>query len=157
MEITAIENKMYDICEIDIVYRPMFKMEERKQICSSLDVYDFIKKAIKIEDQNVVERFYVVALNNSNRILWYDMVSEGGITGTMVDIRLVMSRLLKSLSTAFICWHNHPSGKMEPSSADRDITEKLKKAAGLFDIKLLDHLIINSEGRFYSFSDEGLL
>jgi DNA repair protein RadC len=96
-------------------------------------------------------------LNNSNKTKGVYQLSSGGITGTVVDIRILFAIILKSLSVAIIIAHNHPSGKLMPSEADKQLTEKIKKAAAFFDIKVLDHLIITPDGSFYSFSDNGLL
>lgn len=82
-------------------------------------------------------------------------LSTGGITGTMVDIRLILSVALKEAATGIILAHNHPSGNLQPSSADRDLTAKIKDACKYFDISLLDHLIIAPDRKYYSFADEG--
>ncbi len=84
-------------------------------------------------------------------------VSNGGITGTLVDVRILFAVLLKSLTTAVILLHNHPSGTLKPSEADKRLTKKIKKAGELFDIKVLDHLILTPEGDYYSFADNGIL
>ena len=96
----------------------------------------------------------VVFLNNSNRTLGYSIASIGGITGTLVDVRLVLRGALLTQSTSIILVHNHPSGSLNPSLSDLSLTDKVKKAASLMDIKLLDHLILTDCG-FYSFADEG--
>lgn len=84
-------------------------------------------------------------------------LSQGGITSTLIDIRLLFAVILKSLSVAIILTHNHPSGKLEPSDADKKLTNKIKKASKLFDITILDHLIFAPDGDYYSFSDNGIL
>ena len=84
-------------------------------------------------------------------------LSQGGITGTLIDLRILFAVILKSLSVAIILTHNHPSGKLVPSEADKQLTNKIKNASKLFDIKLLDHLILIPDGDYYSFSDNGLL
>jgi DNA repair protein RadC len=96
-------------------------------------------------------------MNNGNKVKGIYQISQGGLTGTLVDLRILFAVTLKSLSVALIICHNHPSGLMRPSTADIELTEKIKKAAELFDIKLLDHLILAPDGGFYSFSDDGLL
>jgi len=95
-------------------------------------------------------------LSNNNKVLGVLEASTGGITGTIVDLRIIFSALLKANVTAFIIVHNHPSGKLAPSDADRQITRKIKEASKLLDIALLDHLIITEES-YYSFTDEGIL
>lgn len=102
------------------------------------------------------EEFWVLYLNNSNRVLKHEQLSKGGITGTLVDIRLALKLALELNATAMILAHNHPSGTLVPSEADKQLTRKFHKAAGSLDIKLLDHLIVTDKD-YYSFADEGLL
>lgn len=102
------------------------------------------------------EEFWVLYLNNSNRIIRHQQLSKGGITGTLVDVRLALKYALEVSATAIILAHNHPSGTLVPSEADKRLTAKFSNAAGSLDIKLLDHLIV-TEKEYFSFADEGLL
>ncbi len=102
------------------------------------------------------EEFWIVYLNNANRVLHTVLLSKGGITGTLVDVRLVMKEALELGAVALILAHNHPSGILTPSEADKNITQKLKEAGGTLDIKILDHLII-TEKDYYSFADHHIL
>jgi DNA repair protein RadC len=102
------------------------------------------------------EEFWILYLNNSNKVIQKNQLSKGGITGTLVDVRLVLKSALEFGATAFILCHNHPSGTLKPSQADKDITQKLKTAAQSLDIKVLDHLII-TEKTYFSFADENIL
>ena len=102
------------------------------------------------------EEFWVLFLNNSNKIIQKQQLSKGGITGTLVDVRLVMKKALEISATSIILCHNHPSGTLSISDADKQITEKIKKAGMSLDIKLLDHIII-TEKAYCSFADEGIL
>ena len=102
------------------------------------------------------EEFWILYLNNSNKIIKKNQLSKGGITGTLVDVRLVLKTALEYGATSLILCHNHPSGALKPSQADKDITQKLKKGAQSLDIKVLDHLII-TEQSYFSFADEGVL
>ncbi len=102
------------------------------------------------------EEFWIVYLNNSNKVLLTSQLSKGGLTGTLVDVRIVMKQALESGAVGLILAHNHPSGTMKPSREDRSVTEKLKKAAVALDIKVLDHLIITQKD-YYSFADKGVL
>lgn len=102
------------------------------------------------------EEFWVLLLNNSNKVVYKLQLSKGGLTQTIVDIRLIYKTALEHLATALILVHNHPSGQLNPSQADNDITQKIKKAGNTLDIKLLDHLIITQTG-YFSFADEGIL
>lgn len=102
------------------------------------------------------EEFWVLFLNNSNKVLAKHQVSKGGLTATVVDVRLLFKRALELASVAMIICHNHPSGKLTPSEADKQLTQKIKNAGLTLDIKLLDHLII-TEKDYFSFADEGQL
>ena len=96
-------------------------------------------------------------LNNSNKVKGVYQLSQGGITGTLIDLRILFAVILKSLCVAIILTHNHPSGKLQPSDADKRLTSKIKNASKLFDITILDHLIFAPDGDYYSFSDNGIL
>lgn len=102
------------------------------------------------------EEFWIVYLNNSNKVLHRAQLSKGGITGTLVDVRLVMKQALELGAVALILAHNHPSGTLKPSAADKQITQKLKIAAEALDIKVLDHVIITQK-EYFSFADEGII
>ena len=102
------------------------------------------------------EVFGVLFLNRANKINHFEIVSEGGITGTVADPRVILKKALEEDAVNLILCHNHPSGSLRPSRADEDLTAKIKQAAFYFDIKVLDHIIVSEEG-YYSFADEGLL
>lgn len=102
------------------------------------------------------EEFWILHLNNSNKVIEKQLISKGGLTGTLVDIRIVFKKCLEVLSTAIILGHNHPSGKLQASPADKQVTQKIKNAAATLDIKVLDHLIITQKA-YFSFADEGIL
>ncbi|MBD0824157.1 RadC family protein [Aestuariibaculum marinum] len=126
---------------------------EKKQISSSRSVFEVMQPVIG-ELQH--EEFWIIYLNNSNKVIQKNQLSKGGITGTLVDVRLVLKTALEVGATGLILAHNHPSGTLRPSEADKQITEKLKTAAQSLDIKVLDHLII-TENAYFSFADEGIL
>ncbi|MEH6408589.1 MAG: DNA repair protein RadC [Leeuwenhoekiella sp.] len=102
------------------------------------------------------EEFWIIYLNNSNKVIQKNQLSKGGITGTLVDVRLVLKRALELGATSLILAHNHPSGTLKPSEADKALTRKLKLASESLDIKVLDHLIV-TEKSYFSFADDGLL
>jgi DNA repair protein RadC len=104
----------------------------------------------------MLEEFKVLLLNRGNKVIGVYKASSGGITATIADSRLILATAIKSLSTSIILSHNHPSGNLKPSAADQDLTLKIKSACQYHDIKVLDHVIVSSEG-YYSFADEGLL
>ena len=101
------------------------------------------------------EEFWVLFLNNSNKVISKSQLSKGGISGTIVDVRLVFKLALEIGATSLILCHNHPSGNLDPSEADKQITTKLKTGGESLDVKVLDHLII-TETNYYSFVDEGI-
>jgi DNA repair protein RadC len=102
------------------------------------------------------EEFWVLFLNNSNKVILKSQLSKGGISGTIVDVRLVFKLALENGATGLILCHNHPSGGLIPSDADKQITKKIRQAGDSLDVKVLDHLII-TETKYYSFADEGIL
>lgn len=126
---------------------------EKKKISSSKSVFELMQPVI---GELSHEEFWIVYLNNSNKIILENQLSKGGITGTLVDVRLVLKQALEVGATGLILAHNHPSGTLKPSQADKQLTQKLKNAAESLDIKVLDHLII-TEKAYFSFADENLL
>jgi DNA repair protein RadC len=102
------------------------------------------------------EEFWIVYLNNSNKVIHKAQLSKGGITGTLVDIRLVMKQALEFGAVSLVLAHNHPSGTLKPSEADKKITKKLQKASEALDIRVLDHVII-TQNNYYSFADNNLI
>lgn len=156
MESAVLNNNWLVASEVELIYKSKVKASERPKVESS---YSAFQLALKAWDENkieLLEQFKVLMLSNSNAVLGVYEVSSGGITGTIVDIRLLFAALLKSKSTAMILVHNHPSGKLQPSNADKQITQKIKQASQILDIALLDHLIITPES-YYSFADQGVL
>ena len=126
---------------------------EKKKITSSVSVFEFMQPII---GELPHEEFWIVYLNNSNKVIQKNQLSKGGITGTLVDVRLALKTALEVGATGIILAHNHPSGTLKPSEADKQLTKKLKIGAESLDIKVLDHLII-TENAYFSFADENLL
>lgn len=124
-----------------------------EKITSSRSVFDVMQPIL---GELPHEEFWILYLNNSNKVIQKNQLSKGGITGTLVDVRLVLKSALEVGATSLILCHNHPSGTLKPSQADKDITQKLKTAAQSLDIKVLDHLII-TEKTYFSFADESIL
>lgn len=146
-----------NINEIKISYKEKITTTTANAIKSSTDAGNLLFDNWDKDIIGLQEAFKVLLLNNSNRVKGVYHLSTGGITGTLVDIRILFAVILKSLSVGIILAHNHPSGKLQPSEADKQLTQKIKKAAVYFDVKVLDHLILIPSGEFYSFSDNGLL
>jgi len=123
------------------------------KISSSKDAFELMQPSM---GELPHEEFWIVYLNNSNKVMHTAQLSKGGITGTLVDVRLVMKQALELGAVALILAHNHPSGGLKPSEADKQITQKLINAAVALDIKVLDHLIITQKD-YFSFADEKIL
>lgn len=123
-----------------------------KKITSSKAVFEIMQPII---GELPHEEFWVLFLNNSNKVISKSQLSKGGIAGTVVDMRLVFKLALENGATGLILCHNHPSGELNPSNPDKQITQKIKTAGELLDVKVLDHLII-TESKYYSFVDEGI-
>ncbi len=126
-----------------------------EKICvrNSTDIAHYLKTVLKDYSYEV---FAVLFLNRANKIKHFEIVSRGGITGTVADPRLILKKAVEQEATSLILSHNHPSGNLQPSQADQDITQKIKQAASYFDIRVLDHIIVSDEG-YFSFADEGLV
>ncbi len=143
--------------EIKISYQENNNTSKAVTITSSKEAAALIVKHWNQDTIAVQECFKVLLLNNANKVKGIYQVSTGSITGTLVDIRILFAVIIKSLSVGVILIHNHPSGKLLPSEADKQLTQKIKKAASFFDVKVLDHLIITPSGAYYSFADECIL
>lgn len=129
-------------------------VENKKEIIrNSKDVANYLKAQHQFKSHEV---FIAIFLNQANKILHNEMLSEGGITGTVVDPRILLRKALEHNAVSIILCHNHPSGNLNPSQADKQLTNKIKDAAKLLDITVADHIIVSSEG-YFSFADEGLI
>jgi DNA repair protein RadC len=126
---------------------------EKPLVKSSADIARYLQTLLSDYQHEV---FAVIFLNQANKINHFEIISEGGITGTVADPRIILKRALQEDAVNIVLCHNHPSGSLRPSRADQALTHKIKEAAGYFDIKILDHIIVSNEG-FYSFADEGIL
>jgi DNA repair protein RadC len=133
--------------------RKLSDAENVIQIKCSKDVSDIFQPLLA---DLQYEEFWILFLNRSNKVINRMKLSQGGISGTVTDVRMVMKKAIEYLASGIIVCHNHPSGNLNPSESDSKITQKIKDAGNLMDIQLLDHLII-SEKDYYSFADNGLL
>lgn len=125
----------------------------KEQITGSADVASYIRPVLGDLQH---EEFWIIFLNRGNRVIGRERLSQGGITGTVIDVRLVLKLALERYAVALVFCHNHPSGNLVPSDADKKITRQLKEASALMEIPVLDHLIVTQSG-YFSFADEGLL
>lgn len=126
---------------------------EKMIVTNSSDVADYLQTHLRDYKHEV---FAVLFLNRANKINDFKIISEGGITGTVADPRIILKKALEEDAVSLILCHNHPSGSLKPSRADEELTHKIKEAARYFDIKVLDHLIVSDDG-YFSFADEGIL
>jgi DNA repair protein RadC len=124
---------------------------EKPMVTSSKDVANYLQTLLRDHKHEV---FAVLFLNRANKINHFQIISEGGITGTVADPRIILKKALEEDAVSLILCHNHPSGSLRPSRADEELTLKIKEAARFLDIKVLDHIIVSEEG-YYSFADEG--
>lgn len=142
--------------EITVSYNAGIKWTERPQLKSSEKAVEYFRQ---IWDENTLdlrEETKVIYLNRSIRVVGHYHLASGSLTGCVFDIRLIAAIALKCMAAGVMVCHNHPSGDTQPSPADNEVTEKLKNALRLFDIKLFDHFILTKEG-YYSFADDGKL
>jgi DNA repair protein RadC len=133
--------------------RKLAELPELPQIKCSRDVFDLMHPLLSDLQH---EEFWILFLNRSNKVINRMKLSQGGISGTVTDIRMIMKKAIENLASGIIACHNHPSGNLSPSESDTRITQKIKDAGNLMDIQLLDHLII-SDKDYYSLADNGLV
>ena len=128
---------------------------EKIKISHPDDAYKFIKNFYS-DDIEIYESFFILMLNRANETTGYAKISQGGIVGTVVDIRLIAKYCIESLCTGIVMAHNHPSGKLVPSNEDNNMTKRIKESLKLFDIDVIDHLIVSKEG-YYSYQKDNKL
>lgn len=133
--------------------RDAFKVEVQKQITSSNDIFKLMSPVFRDLPH---EEFWVLYLNRSHKIIEKIKISQGGLSATVVDTRLILKKAIENLASAIILSHNHPSGQLKPSHQDKHLTEELKQACSYLNITVLDHVII-ADNQYYSFTDEGIL
>ena len=126
---------------------------DKVTIKSSKEIASYIRSLLRDLENEV---FGVVCLNHANRIKHYEVISIGGLTSTVADPRIIFKKALAADATSLILFHNHPSGNLQPSRADKELTQKIIEAGTLFDIRILDHIIVSEYG-YFSFADEGLI
>ena len=144
----------YTVGEVELTYKSTSR--SRSKIYSSEDAYKILLPTYKEGTICYKEYFKVLLLSQSNQVLGYTLISEGGITETCADVRVILQAALLTNSVALVLAHNHPSGNLKPIRQDMEITKQVKEAAKLMRISVIDHLILTDAG-YYSFADEGLL
>ena len=143
------------IAEICVSYKP--HATEMPTIKSSMDAHRVARCFYSEDTIALQEQFIIIYLNRQNKVLGVYPLSKGGITSTVADVRLIISVALKTAAVGVVISHNHPSGNLQPSTADKDLTQRIKQGCELLDIKLLDHLILTPDGNYLSFCDEEYL
>ncbi|MCF8716367.1 JAB domain-containing protein [Joostella atrarenae] len=143
--------------EIQLSYKEGFLTSHQTHIKCSKDAADLLYQSFDKHTIAMNETFKVLLLNHANGVKGIYTHSNGGITGTLVDIRIIFAVVLKSLSTSIILCHNHPSSNLKASTLDKELTRKIVKAASYMDVKILDHIILSPAGNYLSFADESLI
>jgi DNA repair protein RadC len=133
--------------------RQFSEVKPKQQIKNSRDIYEIIEPLLS---DLAHEEFWVLYLNKANKIIDRERISSGGVSGTVVDVKMIMKSAVEKLASGMSICHNHPSGNLHPSDADIQLTKKIKEAAKSLDILLLDHIIIGDKD-YYSFADEAML
>lgn len=145
-------NLDYKVGEVELTYKATTR--NKNKVSSSADAYQILLPTFKEGTIDYKEYFKVLYLNQANQVLGFTLISEGGITETNVDVRVILQAALLTNSVSIILAHNHPSGNLKPSKQDLELTQSIKEAAELMRIRVLDHIILTSE-KHYSFADEG--
>lgn len=144
-----------EAAEIQLSFKTKVKPSDRPKIHSSREAYEILIGAWRNDNIELFESFKVLLLNRAHRVLGVLKVSQGGISGTVADPKIIFGAALKCAASGIIIAHNHPSGNLQPSQSDIDLTKKIKEGCKLLDVNFLDHLICTTEN-YYSFADEGL-
>ena len=145
-----------NLAEIKVSYSSKVKVAQRRKVTSAKETEVIFREIWTKGTIELREEFYILLLNRANFVLGWCQISEGGLSGTVCDPRLVFSIALKCLACSVIIAHNHPSGNTQPSAADIQLTKNLFEGGKYLEIAVLDHLILTAES-FYSFADEGLI
>ena len=156
MESKKLKTAEFLLEEVELIYKPKFKISMRPVIKSSKDAYKLLLQTWDMDQIQLREQFKILLFNGAQRLLAISDLSKGGIHQTVIDTRLIFSTALKANAIYLMIAHNHPSGNLKPSRSDIASTLKIKTAGQFLDITLIDHLVISSEG-YCSMADEGLL
>jgi len=147
---------IFKVAEVQVSYKPDFKASKRPKITSSKQAYDLLIKHWDIGKIEFLEQSKMILLNRENRVLGIVDISTGGVSGTILDPKIIFSIALKANTSSIIISHNHPSGNLKPSHEDIKLTNQLKDGGKLLEIVVWDHLIISNES-YYSFADDGMM
>lgn len=148
-------NLFSSVSEIKVLYSLKQKQSELHHVKSSVDSHEVLRN-IWSTNIDYKEEFMILLLNRANKVIGYNHISSGGASACIVDPRQIFQSAILANASSIVLSHNHPSGNTKPSQIDIDITNKIKNGAAFFDINVIDHLIITSEG-YFSFADEGIM
>lgn len=148
------EVTVFPVQELQLVYKTKYKPSERPKVSTSAECYKVLLSTWNTGTIGFLEEFKMLLLNRANRVIGCYEVSLGGVSGTVADPKVIFAAALKSCASSIILAHNHPSGNLSPSTADVQLTSKIKQGGQLLDITVLDHIILSPEG-YYSFADQG--
>jgi len=144
-----------ELAEVKVSYKS--KQPNKVKISNSQDAYQILYRLFDNDLIEYQEQFFLLLLNRANKVLGWIKLSAGGTTGTIVDPKIIFTLALQTNACGIILSHNHPSGNIQPSQCDIDLTKKINNSGRMLEIKLLDHIIIAPDGKHYSFADEGIL
>lgn len=149
-------SKLFNVAEINLVYKPSPGIYARPLVKSSREAHEVLFQSWDKTKMEFVEQFKVLLLNRASHVIGIYELSTGGTASTIVDVKLTMVAALKANASSIVLAHNHPSGNMKPSDADLSLTSKLANAGKLLDITVVDHIVLTANG-YFSFADEGLM
>jgi DNA repair protein RadC len=147
---------LFKVTEVELIYHNKTKVADRPKVVTSRQAHDILKHTWDLNRIELVEQFRIMLLDRRNAVIGLSTVSTGGISGCVVDPKIIFATALKARASGIILAHNHPSGNLTASQADIDLTRKMSLGAKYLEMQVLDHLIVTREG-YYSFADEGLM
>lgn len=148
--------QLFNVAEVQLSFKSKVKPQDRLRVNSSKEAYEILRATWNDDNIELYETFKLLLLNRANKVLGVLTVSQGGVSGTIADPKIIFAAAIKCAASGIIVAHNHPSGNLSPSQADIDLTKKLKDGCRCLEVHLLDHLICTTEN-YYSFADEGCL
>lgn len=154
METAQVED-LYDITEVELVYKRQ-ATKPRPKITDSFSAFEVLRACWDANKIELVEQFKILLLDQANQCIGISEIGLGGIAGCVADLRIIFATALKGRAVSILIAHNHPSGNLTPSGADKALTQKCVEAGGFLDIKVIDHLILTPRS-FLSFADEGIM
>ena len=155
MESNAIQS-LFSVTEVELTYRNKISPKDRPVVTNSQQAYDLLIQAWDMNKIELLEEFIILLLDRQNRCIGLSKISVGGISACLVDPKIVFATALKARASGLILAHNHPSGNIQPSKPDIDLTAKLKEGGNLLELAVLDHLIVTPQS-YFSFANDGLI